>query len=51
MNENVYQAMPKAGKLARNVNLNPESLLEQLAQYKESTVYSYVVDTVEYGGP
>ena len=48
MNENVYQAMPKAGKLARNVNLNPESLVERLAQYKETTVYSYVVDTVEY---
>ena len=48
MNKNAYQAMPSTGRLARNLNLRPETLTERLATFRQSTVYSYVVDTVEY---
>ena len=48
MNENAYQAMPRKGKLAQNLNLSREALPEKIAPFQHDTVYSYIVDTVEY---
>ena len=48
MNENAYQAMPRQGRLAKNLNLAREALSEKIARFLEDTVYYYVVDTVEY---
>ena len=48
MNQNAYQAMPTHGRLSKNLNLSPETLLEKIEDFKESTVYFYIVDTVEY---
>ena len=48
MNENAYQAMPRKGKLAQNLNLSREALPEKFAPFQHDTVYSYIVDTVEY---
>ena len=48
MNENAYQAMPYTGRLAKNLNLSPQALSESIVPYRQDTVYSYIVDTVEY---
>ena len=48
MNENAYQHMPSQGRLAKSLNLPHEALLERIDPFLEDTVYSYVVDTVEY---
>ena len=40
--------MPKTGRLARNLNIKPDSLIERLIPFRGSTVYYYVVNTVEY---
>ncbi len=48
MNENAYQAMPRPGRLAKNLNLRREALAERIAPFKKDTVYCYIVDTVEY---
>ena len=48
MNENAYQAMPRKGKLAKNLNLSREALLEKIAPFQHDCVYSYIVCTVEY---
>ena len=43
-----YQAMPTKGMLARNINPPSKTLVERISPYWESTVYAYVVDTVDY---
>ena len=48
MNQNAYQTMPLTGRLARNLNLSPEALSGLIAPFRQDTVYSYIVDTVEY---
>ena len=48
MNENFYQTMPKTGRLARNLNIKSDSLIERLTSFRGNTVYCYVVKTVEY---
>ena len=48
MNENIYQTMPESGRLAENLNLRLEALLERIAPFRRAVVYSYIVDTVEY---
>ncbi len=48
MNENAYQAMPRTGRLAKNLNQRREALAERIAPFKKDTVYCYIVDTVEY---
>ncbi len=48
MNENAYQHMPSRGRLAKNRSLSHEALLERIAPFLKDTVYSYIVDTVEY---
>ena len=48
MNKDTYQAMPREGKLAQNLNLTAEMLLEITAPFQHELVYSYVVDTVKY---
>ena len=48
MKSSRYQTIPNRGSLARNLNLPSQELLERIAPFLESTVYSYVVDTVEY---
>ena len=48
MNRINYQAMPNQGKLAQNLNLPAEVLLEIIAPFRHELVYSYVVDTVKY---
>ncbi|MXY20600.1 MAG: hypothetical protein F4Y49_04605 [Dehalococcoidia bacterium] len=50
MNEKFHQAMPKTGRLAKNLNIKLESLTKRLVTFNKNTVYSYVVDTVEYHG-
>lgn len=47
MNRNTYQAMPRRGALSRNLNLEPEALLEKVAPFRQDTVYPYVVRTVK----
>ena len=48
MKSSRYQDMPAKGRLARNLNLTSPELIERIAPFRECTVYSYVVDTVEY---
>ena len=48
LNRNTYQSMPSYGKLARNLNLPLEVLLEKITPFRKETVYSYVVDTVKH---
>ena len=48
MNEQSYQPMPSSGELAENLNLPQEALLSRLAHFRQDTVYSYIVDTIEY---
>ena len=47
MNQNTYQAMPCQGRLAENINLQSEALLEKIAPFRHDTVYPYVVATVK----
>lgn len=47
MNENDYQAMPRSGRLAKALNLDCEDLSEKIAPFRQDTVYSYVIKTVE----
>ena len=47
MTQNTYQAMPSRGRLAENINLQFEALLERIAPFRQDTVYPYVVTTVK----
>ena len=40
--------MPSAGSLLKNLNLSRETLLKRIGLFQQDTVYSYIVDTVEY---
>lgn len=48
MNKNDYQTMPHKGKLAKNLNMPLEALVEKIAPFQQDEVYFYVVKTVEY---
>ncbi len=48
MDDNTYQVVPRPGRLAENLNLPHKTLLERIAPFRQATVYSYVVATVEY---
>ena len=48
MNNNAYQAMSSAVTLVKNLNLPRETLLPKIGLFQQSTVYSYIVDTVEH---
>lgn len=48
MNQDAHQPRPSTGRLAESLNIRPEELAKRLAPFRQSTVYSYVVDTVEY---
>ena len=47
MNRNTCQAMPHQGRLAKNTNLRRKALTRKIAKFREDTVYSYIVTTVE----
>ena len=47
MNRNLYQTMPRQGRLAENINTPLEGLLDEIAPFRQDTVYPYVVATVE----
>ena len=47
MNLRKYQAMPRRGRLAKNLNLQREALLEDIAPFRKDRVYPYVVTTVK----
>ena len=47
LNQDAYQPLPIDGKLAENLNVHPEELVERLSPFRNSKVYYYVVDTVE----
>ena len=46
MDESTYQAMPRQGKLAENLDLPFKALLQKIAPFQQDTVYPYVVATV-----
>ena len=48
LNQNAYQAMPHTERLAKNLNLSLEALSKSIDRFRQDTVYSYIVDTVEY---
>ena len=48
MKSSRYQTMPNKGRLARNINLPRQEIIDRIASFRECTVYSYVVDTVDY---
>ena len=47
MRDNAHQAIPRSGRLARNLNLSPGVLSERIAPLRQDTVYCYIVDTAE----
>ena len=47
MNKNAYQAMPRRGRLADNINLELEDLLGRVASFRQDIVYPYVVATAK----
>ena len=47
MKERKYQAMPRRGRLAENLNLRRRKLSRKITRFRQETVYSYIVTTVE----
>ena len=47
MNQGAYQAMPRRGRLAENLNFRIETLLEKIDPFRQDRVYPYVVATVK----
>ena len=47
MNRNTYQSMPRRGRLAKNTNLRCKALTKKISKFREDTVYSYILTTVE----
>ena len=48
MDKRTYQRIPRKGKLAKNLNLSFDTLLERIVPFGDDTVYFYVVDTVKH---
>ena len=47
MNRGTYQAMPRRGQLAKNLNLRRKALTRKIHKFRRDTVYSYIVKTVK----
>ena len=47
MNRGTFQAMPRRGRLAKNLNLQRKALTRKIAKFRRDAVYSYIVTTVE----
>ena len=47
MDQSTYQAMPRRGRLAENLNLRFKALSQRIAPFQQDTVYPYVVATVK----
>ena len=47
MTRDTYQAMPRRGRLAKNLNIRRKALTKKIAKFRRDTVYSYIVTTVE----
>ena len=47
MDRSTYQVMPLRGRLAKNINLRRKALTRKIAKFREDTVYTYIVTTVE----
>ena len=48
MNQDAFQILPTTGKLSNNLNLLHGELNDRIVPFRLSTVYLYIVDTVEY---